>query len=916
MSSDWESLRRHHSLFGCCVRRLFHHDCKHVRHDRRQSGSVQELATTKSPEFSASIQENVTLANGGSKTDESKIDGSKADYPKTTNFWNQAYEGLKTTQKDLVIGFEEIISDQSRPKEQNSDVGRDRPASEHSENINSQLSRVIDRKLKELEHLKWQDGLPGGVQNAVKVAKTVSGIVAKAVEKSSEASLAWSAITLCLPLLTSLGESATKFHTGLGYIAARMEYFAALGRTVSEIKLSEPEKLRNSSLELQVLELYTSVLEFQLHSVCRLHRNRILNATRDMADWDNWADRLSSIQEKEAKVRTVADSLGWDISREYLSEINEKLDDYFYQLLDIGKQQLEATKELGIAASKSLQVSLTKEQRECLSTFAKVDYEGYKSAVPDRIPGTCEWFEDDPQFHHWLDKKSRFLMISAGPGCGKSVLAKYLIESVLPTRAKGATICYFFFRDGQKETIDSASALCALVHQLLTAKPELVNYAMDAFNSRGETLAAQSTALWNIIQAATADENCEDVIFVFDALDECGDDSRGDLQSKLQQHFQSSQNTSRVRFLCTSRHYDEIVSYFEFPGASAIKYDESHKIGEDVKRVISHKVKELKLKSDLSRYLEDRLLEVENHTYLWVHLIFDFLNPPPGQHIEPLKRSKSGIDERLENLPKTVYDAYEKLLSRSTNQAKLRKALCIILAADRIPTVSDMNVAMEVEETMTCLDCEDDESFEKRLRSWSGLFISIIGKRVYLLHQTAREFLLREDGAIPSSLWRHSISEEQAYRVILTSVVDYCPHMADHAEQYPKDSFLHRGGLFFYQSFLCHWPYPLSMQGKGPEAKETIATLRKLSTRVNDKVLPRLPKDYPWIDCIDTFPENTLHRSMFLSTYSLQHFLKRLLWEEFLPVSYEGDLNDQNSYVQVTQECGMNEEELQELLRD
>ncbi|KAK7518005.1 uncharacterized protein IWZ02DRAFT_483035 [Phyllosticta citriasiana] len=737
MSSDWESLRRHHSLFGCCVKRLFHHDCKHVRHDRRQSGSGQKLATIKSPEFSVFNQENVTLANGGSKTDEPKMDGSKADYPKTTNLWNQAYEGLKTTQKDLVIGFEEIISDESRPKEQNSDLGRDIPASEHSENINSQLSRVIDRKLKELEHLKWQDGLPGGVQSAVKVAKSVSGIVAKAIEKSLEASLAWSAITLCLPLLTSLGESATEFHTGLGYIAARMEYFAALGRNVSEFKLSEPEKLRNSSLELQVLDMYTSVLEFQLHSVCRLNRNRILNATRDMADWDNWADKLSSIQEKETKLRNVADSIGWDISREYLSEINEKLNDYFYQLLDIGEKQLEATKELGIAASKSLQ--------GVPQHFCKVDYEGYKSAVPDRIPGTCEWFEDDPQFHHWLDKKSRFLMISAGPGCGKSVLTKYLIESVLP-RAKGATICYFFFRDGQKETIESASALCALVYHLLTAKPEL---------------------------AATADETCEDVIFVFDALDECGDESRSDLQSKLQHHFQSSQNTSRVRFLCTSRHYDEIVSHFEFPGASAIKYDESYKIGEDVKRVISHKVKELKLKTDLSRYLEDRLLE-------------------------------SGIDERLENLPKTVYDAYEKLLSRSTNQVKLRKALCIILAADRIPTVSDMNVAMEVEETMTSLDCEDDESFEKRLRSWSGLFISIIGKRVYILHQTAREFLLREDGAIPSSLWRHSISEEQAHRVILTSVVDYCTHMADHAEQYPKDSFLRRGGLSFYQSFLCH----------------------------------------------------------------------------------------------------------------
>ncbi|KAK7539282.1 uncharacterized protein J3D65DRAFT_692652 [Phyllosticta citribraziliensis] len=897
MSSEREVMRQHHSKVGRFFRDLVHHECKHVRHYREQSDSELEIASVNShgqqgESFHAqhTVKGQTKLHRNLGSSANSEIDKERNSvideqhdaatdkekeaivknekHPKKANLqqnlWDQAYKRLKKSHSGPVAKFEKIVLDESRAEGecattgfqidlltwttpgQSTEAEPDGPPSAPAD-INAQLGCVINCKLKELGHLKWQDGLPEGVGKAIKVAQTVSDIVAKAVEKSSEASLAWSAITLCLPLMVNLGESAAAHRNGLAYIAARMEYFAALGRKFSECKTSEPEKLDGSLLELYILELYSDVLAFQLISVSRLYGNKFATAARDITGWDDWAAKLSSIQEKETKVRTEADDLEWDLSREHLSRINEKLDDYLTQLLNIGQQQLETLKQLQSTTTQNLRVVLTKEERECLSTFSQVEYERYKSAVPDRIPGTCEWFIDDPLLQDWLDRKSSVLLISAGPGCGKSVLTRYLIEWVLPTRAEGARICYFFFRDGQKETMNLASALCALIHQLLTAEKHLIGHAMEPFNSKGGNLATHFTTLWDIIEKATSDDRSEDVIIVLDALDECSTDDRNELLRLLSKHFWSSKTSSRLRFLCTTRPQPSIISRFDFPFSSQIKYDESDKIGEDVELVIQHRVQSLKLGDDLSNHLESRLLEVQNRTYLWVHLIFDFLDPQSDQNIGSFKRTKSGINECLEALPKTVEDAYDKLLLNPPEPRQLRRALCIILAAQRPFTVSEMNIAMEMEENKTCFEFEDDESFEKRLQSWSGLFISIIGKKVYLLHQTAREFLLRKKGQEPGSKWHHSISREEANLVLAETITTYITssgssddlRSTEGTQHWPSGRLPLQG--YIVQNFRRHFqPYVWQNISQSSEAR---ATFQDLSNRIYDKVLPSLPAE-------------------------------------------------------------------------
>lgn len=117
-------------------------------------------------------------------------------------------------------------------------------------------------------------------------------------------------------------------------------------------------------------------------------------------------------------------------------------------------------------------------------------YEWYKERVEETVEGTCMWLLKHNKFQDWLQSKSGPLLVTADPGCGKSVLAKYLVDHVLP---KSSAICYFFFKDQDQNT--ACQAIRALLHQLFTQLPLLIKHAMNGFRSSVKGLVKVKTAL-------------------------------------------------------------------------------------------------------------------------------------------------------------------------------------------------------------------------------------------------------------------------------------------------------------------------------------------------------------------------------------------------------------------------------------
>jgi ankyrin repeat protein len=428
--------------------------------------------------------------------------------------------------------------------------------------------------------------------------------------------------------------------------------------------------------------------------------------------------------------------------------------------------------------------NLSEKEEKCHQLFRLTSgdqdatYEWYKDRVEARVEGTCQWFLTHNNFKNWLEQESGPLLVSADPGCGKSVLAKYLIDHGLP---RSATICYFFFKDQDQNTV--RQALCALLHQIFFEKPFLIKLAMPEYSSDGMGLVNATASLWRIFDRVLRDPRAGAVIIVLDALDECAEPEFKDLIQNVKRQFYSSNlGDCKLKFLLTSRPYNQIVSEFQdllgtFPRVQIPGEEESESISQEVNLVIKYRAnrlaKEKRLPDGVRDHLTKKLLEISHRTYLWVYLVFDYLKR------EVFRKTAGGVESAITTLPETVNDAYEEILNKCHNHQLTRKALAIILAARRPLTLSEMNIAMNVQDNHRSfydLDLEEDDDFKSTLRSWCGLFISVHHGKVYFLHQTAREFLLADLSSTTVQLetrWHQSIGTHNAHAVLAEQCVFY-----------------------------------------------------------------------------------------------------------------------------------------------
>ncbi|KAI0186835.1 hypothetical protein EV127DRAFT_345478, partial [Xylaria flabelliformis] len=391
-----------------------------------------------------------------------------------------------------------------------------------------------------------------------------------------------------------------------------------------------------------------------------------------------------------------------------------------------------------------------KVRTEFLRRLYTSPYEDRKNRNPKRANGTCEWFTAHPLFQNWLRETSALLWVSADPGCGKSVLAKYLVDELLPPSASRTT-CYFFFKDDFDDQRVLEGALCCILHQLFTQNPGLLSdKILRDVEREGDQLFTSFSKLWNMLIGTTAPHNNSQIICVLDALDECVDQTR--LAKALTEHYSKGKGLSTLKFLVTSRPYLRIQRDFRdlkesqpTIHLSGESQEEVDKIADEITIVIQQRTEELSKKHQLTEeeedMLKDELAAVRHRTYLWVHLVFAAIE-------KAVLFTKSDLRTNIRNLPRTVEEAYNSILRKSHDPDKAKKILQIIVAADRPLLLTEMAVVLAFRgESHRChKDLDRDilppDRLYAAIRETCGLFIVIQDSQVYLLHQTAREFLV------------------------------------------------------------------------------------------------------------------------------------------------------------------------------
>ncbi|KAL9100922.1 MAG: hypothetical protein Q9163_003758 [Psora crenata] len=427
-------------------------------------------------------------------------------------------------------------------------------------------------------------------------------------------------------------------------------------------------------------------------------------------------------------------------------------------------------------------VLATREEYECLRSLwpSGIDYESQKNQNPTPVLNTCLWTLQNPKYIEWRDNNTKKLLwISAGPGCGKSVLARCIIDEDLRKAYQNNSskrVIYYFFKDTSPEQRSAARAISTILHQLLSSQPRLIRYALPSYRDIGEALSTTFLRLWSIFTEAATDPLAGDVICVLDALDECDEQERLELIKALEDFclpHQSLFSASRLKFLLTSRPYFPIRREFDklLQASENIELageDESASIKIEIDLVIKHNVAKLarenRLTGRVSDHLEKRLLKTENRTYLWLRLIWEII-----------KKDMSGtiteMNEVIDNLPSGIQDSYEALLQRCPNRLFAKKVLQIVLVAWRPLTLEEIDVAMGVNEQTSSyadLELEGSSRLQETLPSRCGLMVSIIDSKVYFIHQTVKEFLLGEVGTKPSvgSIWQPSLDLSESHNLM------------------------------------------------------------------------------------------------------------------------------------------------------
>ncbi|KAL1851954.1 hypothetical protein Plec18167_007543 [Paecilomyces lecythidis] len=789
--------------------RLYRSKSRKAVSNTSSNGGHEYESTSPSDSKALSVLPNVTV----NKNSEILIQNEADIYASSKDFWADAFRVLQQDEKNskLITIYKEILSQE---------LGVDAAALD-DDRICVHISTFLESKSRLISDPAWTKTFQGknaqvraALDTVVKAVLYVKSFIGEALAAEPHASLVWAG------LLVNVSQQPNDLVKGVDYISDLLCRFSVTERlyrsqlnSISTSKSSPDLRNLRNHFETALTQLYSKILRYQGQALYYMKYSTGIRLTRDMVKLDDWSSLIDEMKEQEMICVRSMEILDSD----KLSNEIRGLGDRMQHLLDVAYAQYSANVALQQNAQEAVS-TLKLEQKflgdqykvaskeECVRNFYTSPYEDHMNRNPDAVDGTCQWVLQNPTFTAWRDaESSSFLWISADPGCGKSVLAKMLVRllsqptepNIAPERRR--TVCYFFFKEDDSLQRSAENAVCALLHQLLSKDDNsaLIGHALEEYQKAGSNLRSSFTRLWKIFIDAATDPQAGEVICILDALDECDWVEEGRGQSQLidalrkfhRDYVEDDESAGRVRLkvLVTSRPYIDIERKFRtltrrFPTLRLAGENESKQISKEIDVVVKERVKilgdDLDLPASTVSALETHLLTTTQRTYLWVRLIFDVLK-------EQLKTTEKHLLRVIDEIPDSVEAAYETILKRIPKREvpRARKLLHFVVAATRPLTVSEMNIALAMEEgckEFEDLDLEPEQAFQATIRNICGLFITVVDSRIYLIHQTARSFLVSTNALadIPhpaerSLQWGGSLEPKDSHRLLGTVCINY-----------------------------------------------------------------------------------------------------------------------------------------------
>ena len=402
-------------------------------------------------------------------------------------------------------------------------------------------------------------------------------------------------------------------------------------------------------------------------------------------------------------------------------------------------------------------VEIDQERRKLLDGFLAVSdtpEDDFMDVNAARMTGSCEWLVRKEGFVEWRDfSDAGIYWISAKPATGKTVLSGKIVDH-LKDFNRDVAFYFFDYRNRAKTTINSF--LLSIAWQMAYMHAEVLETILAICKKDSQLCKADYRTIWRklFMEGVLRTKFVRPQYWVVDALDECNCDS------ELVPLLLKAVDLCHIRIVSTSRDPFEL---HRSVGRPRVKVMTDEILADDTKSDISlylrAHMESLPLFNEEARQdMVSRILTKSAGCFLWVTLI-----------LQELRRVSTYAEIRqvLEEVPSDMDELYFRILdsmSRASHGKVLAKAILTWTVCSARPlTTDELYHALQI-------DLKDSiDSVERSIATSCGHLVYIDGhSRVQMLHQTARDFLLRAD-----STSEFAINDRRGHKRLAMCCLEY-----------------------------------------------------------------------------------------------------------------------------------------------
>ena len=486
-------------------------------------------------------------------------------------------------------------------------------------------------------------------------------------------------------------------------------------------------------LEENVLALYKALLLYQMKSVCGYYRHQGYVFLRALANLDDWDADLKTVNDAEETVRADWEQYNKIRGNNTLSQVLNRAQEMQRLLGDIQQTLQDFVVRQKAIRRDDVEAAC---RRDLCVVDPQHDMERIQSNKDDLFEDAYQWILQTYEytaFTSWYAdglecSQHRLLWVKGPAGTGKTMLMIGIIRELSRQSAVLAPALSFFFCQGTNTSLNTATAVIrSLIWLLLIQQPKLSSHLLSKYEQRGADLFTDQNAFFalsEVFRNILQDPHLSTVYLAVDALDEC----ETDLPRLIELISTSLTLTDKVKWVVSSRPTVELKT--SNTASSLVELD-AQKLEEPVKIYISHKLAKLKSRKGYNdailAQVSDGLHQRAENTFLWVALVCKKLESEYGWNAVKI------IGHMPQGLPK-LYGHMMAKLEGTMDHEYCTNVLEAVALAYRPLSLLELQILAglkpEIDPQTVAEEC--------------GSFLTIRDGTVYLIHQSAKDFLTND----------------------------------------------------------------------------------------------------------------------------------------------------------------------------